>query len=129
MDKPFRDVAFEAAALLDPDQPTAAMRLTGDLDRQPVDISATLRPPPAPAPTSILAATVGTARIEGALTIPAEGGAERAARRLGARPVAPRARCCSPSSAARSRPRSRSPLKARGRASAAPPHRRARAAT
>ena len=32
MDKPFRNVHFEAAALLDPDELTAALRLTGNLD-------------------------------------------------------------------------------------------------
>jgi translocation and assembly module TamB len=71
--KPFRDVVFEASGVLDPEGPHGDMRLSGDLDRQPVDITASLGAPVADAdPNVILAATIGTARIEGALTLPAE---------------------------------------------------------
>jgi translocation and assembly module TamB len=73
MDKPFRDVVLEAAAVLDPDQPTAALRLTGNLDNRPVDISATLAHTDGTGPSVDLAAMVGTARIEGALAIPSQG--------------------------------------------------------
>jgi translocation and assembly module TamB len=72
MGKPFRDVAFEAAGLLDPDEPTGALRLTGNLDQRPVDISATLAHANGDGPNVDLTASVGTARIEGALAIPAD---------------------------------------------------------
>jgi translocation and assembly module TamB len=73
MDKPFRNVVFEAAALLDPDELTAALRLTGDLDQQPVDISATLAPADGGGPNVDLAATVGTRAHRGRAGDPSEG--------------------------------------------------------
>jgi translocation and assembly module TamB len=72
MGKAFRDVAFEAAGTLDAEAPTGAVRLTGSLDHRPVDISATLVAADGDGPNIELDATVGSARIEGALAIPAE---------------------------------------------------------
>jgi translocation and assembly module TamB len=111
MDKPFRDVVFEAAAMLDPDQPTAAMRLTGTSTTSRSTSPPPLPTPTAPAPTSTLPPPWAPRASRARWRSPPK--ARRAAGSSSPPPTCRTSgRCCSPSSAARSTPRSRS-LKAR----------------
>lgn len=72
MDKPFADVAFEGSGRLDAAAPSGEVRLTGTLDRRPVDIAANLAAADGGGPTLDLAATIGTARIAGVVAVPAD---------------------------------------------------------